>query len=249
VILSMSFLHRVPRSRGFSFLFLNRKPKNLNPKAQAGWVGRIAEKAGQAGGFLVALAFHAAYIVGAVAVLKGLPSVAPGLDATLFSQVDDISSYTCTLCVCVRVCVWRAHTHTLVHTCRHANARTHAPHISQEGVVVVGTLMPLVESIRAVITVRTNDDAVWLQYWLAAGCFTYATEFLDSLIENPNSGELWNFVAPILKAHWYEFEFFFLVWLSNPLTDGATLMYDLFTKPVLVPILKPLKVYMCIYIQ
>lgn len=107
--------------------------------------------------------------------------------------------------------------------------------------VLVGTVLPMFESIRAVITVKTADDTVWLQYWLAQGCFSYSTEFLDTIIETEGASELWAMLAPFLKAHWYEIEFFFMVWLYFPFTDGATLCYDIFTKPVLVPILGPIK--------
>mmetsp|Transcript_42204 Transcript_42204/g.132157 ORF Transcript_42204/g.132157 Transcript_42204/m.132157 type:complete len:81 (+) Transcript_42204:398-640(+) len=35
------------------------------------------------------------------------------------------------------------------------------------GVVVVGTIFPIIESIRAVCTFGTDDDTIWLTYWLA----------------------------------------------------------------------------------
>mmetsp|Transcript_42196 Transcript_42196/g.132144 ORF Transcript_42196/g.132144 Transcript_42196/m.132144 type:complete len:310 (+) Transcript_42196:211-1140(+) len=99
------------------------------------------------------------------------------------------------------------------------------------GVVVVGTIFPIIESIRAVCTFGTDDDTIWLTYWLAHGSFSYATEFVDSIAES----------NPLVKEHWYEFEFFFFLWLSLPVTDGATLLYDLVTRPYLVPVLQPIK--------
>lgn len=57
---------------------------------------------------------------------------------------------------------------------------------------------------------------------------SYATEFIDEIREYfPNGGE-----------HWYEFEFFLTVWLMFPLTDGATLIYDVFTEPYISPCAK-----------
>ena len=101
---------------------------------------------------------------------------------------------------------------------------------SPAGVVVVGTVFPIVESIITVCTISAEDDKTWLQYWIAQASFSYATEFVDIIAEN----------APFVKEHWYEFEFFFMVWLFLPFTDGATLLYDTFTKPYLVPRILPL---------
>lgn len=77
---------------------------------------------------------------------------------------------------------------------------------SPAGVVVAGTVFPLVESIISVCTIDSQDDQTWLQYWIAQSSFSYATEFVDVIAEN----------APWLKEHWYEFEFFFMVWLFSP---------------------------------
>ena len=112
---------------------------------------------------------------------------------------------------------------------------------SQEGVVLVGTILPLFESVRAVISEKTSDDTAWLQYWLAYGCFSYSTEFIDTIIETSKGDAFWSLITPFLRDHWYEVEFFFMVWLYFPFTDGATLCYDIFTKPILVPMLGPIK--------
>ena len=59
----------------------------------------------------------------------------------------------------------------------------------------------------------------------------YTTEFVDEIREYfPQGGE-----------HWYEFEFFVTVWLMFPPTDGATLIYDVFTEPYLSPYAKMIK--------
>lgn len=72
---------------------------------------------------------------------------------------------------------------------------------SPAGVVVVGTVFPIVESIVAVCTIGAGDDKTWLQYWIAQASFSYTTEFVDLIAEN----------APFIREHWYEFEFFFMV--------------------------------------
>ena len=104
---------------------------------------------------------------------------------------------------------------------------------SEFGVVIVGTALPLMESIRAVLTVRTDDDTAWLSYWLAFGCFQFSTEHLDTIADSGG--------FPFLKEHWHEIEFFVLLWCWFPLTDGASLTYDVITRPLLMPLLAPLK--------
>lgn len=102
---------------------------------------------------------------------------------------------------------------------------------SPGGVVVIGTLLPVYESIQAICTPGETDDKMWLQFWIASGMLSYTTEFVDEIREYfPRGGD-----------HWYEFEFFLTVWLMFPLTDGATLIYDVFTEPYLSPYAKKIK--------
>ena len=102
---------------------------------------------------------------------------------------------------------------------------------SPGGVVVVGTLLPVYQSIVAVCTPGEADDAIWLQYWIASGTLSYCTEFVDEIKQwFPEGGE-----------HWYEFEFFVILWLMLPFTDGATLIHDTFTEPKIAPIAKSVK--------
>ena len=37
---------------------------------------------------------------------------------------------------------------------------------------------------------------------------------------------------PSIAEHWYEFEFFILLWLLLPFTDGSTFMFDKITAPL-----------------
>lgn len=97
---------------------------------------------------------------------------------------------------------------------------------SPGGIVIVGTLLPVYESIRAACTPSESDDRIWLQYWIASGILSYTTEFIDDInVYFPQGGE-----------HWYEFEFFLTIWLMFPLTDGATLIYNVVTEPYLTPL-------------
>jgi len=102
---------------------------------------------------------------------------------------------------------------------------------SPGGVLLVGTLWPIHASIRAVCSVGEEDDTAWLQYWIASASLSFSTEFVDEIAARlPAAGE-----------HWYEFEFFFNLWLMLPFTDGAALLYDKFTKPYLGPLAVKMK--------
>jgi TB2/DP1, HVA22 family len=103
---------------------------------------------------------------------------------------------------------------------------------SPGGVLVVGTLLPIYESIVAICTIGEADDTTWLQYWIASATLSFSTEFVDNLTR----------YLPAAGEHWYEFEFFFYLWLLLPYTDGAALIYDVFTKPYCAPLAQRIKV-------
>jgi hypothetical protein len=63
---------------------------------------------------------------------------------------------------------------------------------SPGGVLVLGTVIPVYESVVAVCSVDTIDDTVWLQYWIASGTFSFATEFMDDIRARlPQAGDHW----------------------------------------------------------
>lgn len=102
---------------------------------------------------------------------------------------------------------------------------------SPGSVMVVGTLLPVYESVSASCSFGEGDDVAWLQYWIASSLLSFGTEFIDDIRDAfPNGGE-----------HWFEFEMFFTLWLIFPLTDGATLLYENITRPFLAPIAKTVK--------
>mmetsp|Transcript_9523 Transcript_9523/g.15848 ORF Transcript_9523/g.15848 Transcript_9523/m.15848 type:complete len:361 (+) Transcript_9523:132-1214(+) len=105
---------------------------------------------------------------------------------------------------------------------------------SESGVLVLGTFIPIYESIVAVCTFGESDDLEWLQFWVVNATFTYATEFMDTIADN----------VPFVADHWYEFEFFITLWFLLPWTDGSTLLYDTITKPLLAPLFQKGKLLM-----
>mmetsp|Transcript_18776 Transcript_18776/g.24184 ORF Transcript_18776/g.24184 Transcript_18776/m.24184 type:complete len:337 (-) Transcript_18776:197-1207(-) len=110
---------------------------------------------------------------------------------------------------------------------------------SPGGVILIGSVVPIYESVVAVCSIDSADDLAWLQFWLASGSFSFATEFMDEIIAHlPEAGE-----------HWYEFEFFLTAWFMLPFTDGSGLLYDLITKPFIAPVATTLKVRMEGYVH
>mmetsp|Transcript_31263 Transcript_31263/g.73345 ORF Transcript_31263/g.73345 Transcript_31263/m.73345 type:complete len:281 (+) Transcript_31263:221-1063(+) len=102
-----------------------------------------------------------------------------------------------------------------------------------------GSALPIYESIVAACSIGASDDIAWLQFWLASGSFSFATEFMDEITAYlPEAGE-----------HWYEFEFFLVAWFMLPFTDGSSLIYDLVTEPYITPIAKTLKAKMEGWVQ
>lgn len=104
-------------------------------------------------------------------------------------------------------------------------------YLSPGGVLVVGTLIPVYESIHAVCTIGEADDTAWLQYWITSATFSFATEWMDSIAQH----------MPSVAERWYELEFFIMLWLLLPYTDGSGLIYDVFTDPFISPLTKKLK--------
>jgi len=105
---------------------------------------------------------------------------------------------------------------------------------SEGGVLVVGTLLPVYESIVAVCTFGEQDDNEWLTFWIVNGFFTYSTEFMDTIADHSQ------FVAD----HWYELEFFIALWLLLPWTDGCTVIYDHLLVKFVLPILSKFQPYL-----
>ncbi len=94
-------------------------------------------------------------------------------------------------------------------------------------VVVVGTVLPTYESIRAVCTIEDTDDTTWLTYWIAQGLVSFSTEWVDGLGNK-------------VSTEWDMMEFFFYLWLILPQTDGATLLFDVILGPIIAPIIQPI---------
>lgn len=105
---------------------------------------------------------------------------------------------------------------------------------SPAGVLLLGAVFPLIESINAAASSDDNSAAVsrtWLMYWIMHGLFSFAANDMSKMIER--------FGAQFAK-HWYEFQFYMVLWLILPFTDGAAIIYEMVTKPYVVPIIAPI---------
>lgn len=105
---------------------------------------------------------------------------------------------------------------------------------SPAGVILLGTVFPLVESIKAASRSNDNSPAItqsWLMYWVMHGIFSFASHDMGKMVKRfgPKGGK-----------HWYEFQFYMVLWLILPFTDGAAIIYELITKPYIVPIVAPI---------
>jgi len=102
---------------------------------------------------------------------------------------------------------------------------------SVEGVIIIGTVIPIYKSIQAVCTIEEDDDTEWLLYWIAYGTFSYATEFMDVIGEH----------FPKVAEHWLEFEFCCTLWMLLPFTDGSSLIFDKLIVTYLAPTCRKVK--------
>lgn len=102
---------------------------------------------------------------------------------------------------------------------------------SPGGILVIGTLLPVYESIVAICSIGETDDTAWLQFWITSATLSFSTEFMDDITARlPSAGK-----------YWFQTEFWFTLWLLFPLTDGAALIYEYITKPFVVPVAQKFK--------
>lgn len=105
---------------------------------------------------------------------------------------------------------------------------------SPTGTLLLGTIFPLVESIKTAARSNDKSDAVsrsWLMYWVMHGTFSYASQDASRTIARfgPSGGK-----------HWYEFQFYMVLWLILPFTDGAAIIYEMITRPYVAPAVAPI---------
>jgi hypothetical protein len=99
-------------------------------------------------------------------------------------------------------------------------------------VTVVGVVLPIYESIRAVCSPEEDDDKTWLQYWLVGGVLFMGTTWVKFVL------------SETVVVYWDTTMVFLFYWLYFPKTDGAVLIYETITEPYLAPKVRPLAMQM-----
>jgi receptor expression-enhancing protein 5/6 len=93
-------------------------------------------------------------------------------------------------------------------------------HSAQSAVVnLIGFVWPMYQSLKAIKTEGSKDDTLWLTYWVVYGFFSVVESISDILL----------FWVPL----YYPLKAGFLVWLYNPKTKGAYLLYNKLLSPAM----------------
>ena len=86
---------------------------------------------------------------------------------------------------------------------------------------------PTFKSIIALESPSVDDDKQWLTYWCIFGIFSVLDEFGAFILS--------------YIPYYYFIKVCLLIWLFNPLTQGATVIYSKAVKPVMVKYDKQIK--------
>merc|ERR1711918_241055 len=85
----------------------------------------------------------------------------------------------------------------------------------------VGFVYPAYASFKSLEAQNTNDDRLWLTYWVVYSCFCLTEGFLEYIL----------FWVPF----YYPIQLAFLFFLFLPQTKGARKLYEQFLRPALKP--------------
>ncbi|GAB5355243.1 hypothetical protein AAMO2058_000189100 [Amorphochlora amoebiformis] len=89
---------------------------------------------------------------------------------------------------------------------------------------VLGIAFPMLLSIRALVTLETDDDHYWLTYWAVYALYT----FLTIVFEEVMFEDTWL---------WYAVQGAIYVWLWLPKLHGCVIVSDILLRPYFLPIL------------
>uniref|UniRef100_A0A7S4DRJ1 Uncharacterized protein n=1 Tax=Lotharella globosa TaxID=91324 RepID=A0A7S4DRJ1_9EUKA len=95
-------------------------------------------------------------------------------------------------------------------------------HMTKLWVTFIGIVFPFFLTLRALVTLETDDDRYWLTYWTV---FAFYTLFTIGLEE-------WFFEDEWL---WYAIEGAIYLWLYLPYVHGCTVVNNYFLKPFVLP--------------
>lgn len=85
---------------------------------------------------------------------------------------------------------------------------------------VIGVAYPVFKSIEALETPSPEDDKQWLTYWAIYGLLTVLDDFAGAILE--------------YLPYYFFIKMCFFIWLLNPATLGATMLYEKAVRPLLI---------------
>lgn len=94
---------------------------------------------------------------------------------------------------------------------------------------IAGFLYPAWMSFRAIESSGTEDDKLWLTYWVVYGAFSIVEYFVDFIL----------FWVPF----YYLLKFCFLLYLALPCFKGAEVVYNVIVRPFLLEHQEPIDAY------
>ncbi len=91
---------------------------------------------------------------------------------------------------------------------------------------LVGFVYPSYMSFKALQTSYSEDDRHWLTYWTVYSFVTLFDPFLEIIL---------SFIPMyhLFKVYLFYYQLFFYVWMFNPKTQGAEVIYQKAVKPFL----------------
>uniref|UniRef100_A0A6U2YAP5 Uncharacterized protein n=1 Tax=Lotharella globosa TaxID=91324 RepID=A0A6U2YAP5_9EUKA len=97
-------------------------------------------------------------------------------------------------------------------------------------VTLIGIIVPMILSVRALVTLETDDDRFWLEYWIAYAVYSFMTILFEEILFEDD----WL---------WYAIQGSVYVWLYLPGLGGCHLLSVYLLKPQLLPLIHRVSSY------
>jgi len=100
-------------------------------------------------------------------------------------------------------------------------------HMTKLWVTILGIVFPFCLTLRALITLETDDDRYWLTYWTVFAFYTFMTVLFEEILFED-------------EWLWYAVQGAIYVWLYLPTLHGCTLVAELLLEPYVLPLISKL---------
>mmetsp|Transcript_16442 Transcript_16442/g.22944 ORF Transcript_16442/g.22944 Transcript_16442/m.22944 type:complete len:394 (-) Transcript_16442:180-1361(-) len=97
-------------------------------------------------------------------------------------------------------------------------------HMTKLWVTILGIVFPFFLTLRALITLETDDDRYWLNYWTVYAFYTFLTILFEEILFED-------------EWLWYAIQGSIYVWLYCPFLHGCTLISTYVLKPFVLPLI------------